>query len=52
VALMSGRATVGSRTVKLRYRQKKRLKITRRSATIARVKRLRVKAPRGVRASL
>jgi hypothetical protein len=53
VALMQGAATVGTRTVKLRYGQTKRLTIRPRSvATIARAKRLRVTAPRGVRASL
>jgi hypothetical protein len=52
VRLLQGSARVGSRRLKLRYRQTKRLSITRSSATIARSKRLRVKAPRGVRAKL
>jgi hypothetical protein len=53
VSLTQGTATVGARTVNLRYGQTKKLSITPRAqATIARVKRLRVKAPRGVRASL
>jgi hypothetical protein len=52
VALVQGTTTVGTRAVKLRYGQTKQLTITRRAATIARAKRLRVKAPRGVRASL
>jgi hypothetical protein len=53
VTLKQGRATVGKRAVKLRYRQRKKVAIALRSrATIARVKRLRVKAPRGLRASL
>ena len=53
VTLKSGTATVGARAVKLRYGQTKRLSIAPRTrATIARAKRLRVKAPRGMRASL
>jgi len=53
VALVQGAATVGTRAVKLRYGQTKKLSVTpRRTATISRAKRLRVKAPRGVRASL
>jgi hypothetical protein len=53
VTLKSGSATVGTRAVKLRYGQTKKLSITPRArATISRAKRLRVKAPRGVRASL
>jgi hypothetical protein len=52
VALVQGSATVGTRTVKLRYGQKQRVSITRKTATIARTKRLRVRAPRGMRASL
>ena len=53
VALVRGTATVGSRVVKLRYGQTKKLSIApRKTATIARAKRLKVRAPRGVRASL
>ena len=53
VTLLQGAATVGTRSVKLRYGQTKKLSIApRKQATIARAKRLRVKAPRGVRASL
>ena len=53
VALVQGAATVGTRAVKLRYGQTKKVSITPRArATISRAKRLRVKAPRGVRASL
>jgi hypothetical protein len=52
VALLQGKATVGTRTVKLRHGQTKKLSIARRTATIARAKRLRVKVPRGVRATL
>ena len=53
VALLQGSATVGTRTVKLRYGQTRKLSITPRvRATIARAKRLKVRAPRGVRASL
>ena len=53
VSLLQGAATVGTRTVKLRYGQTKKVSITPRArATIARAKRLRVKAPRGMRASL
>jgi hypothetical protein len=52
VSLLQGTATVGTRTVKLRYGQTRKLSIMRKSATIARTKRLRVKAPRGMRASL
>jgi hypothetical protein len=52
VRLMQGSATVGKRAFKLRRGQTKRLSIARRTATIARAKRLRVRVPRGVRASL
>jgi hypothetical protein len=53
VTVKSGSATVGSRAVKLRYGQTKKLTITpRKLATISRSKRLRITAPRGVRASL
>jgi hypothetical protein len=53
VALVQGATTVGTRVVKLRYGQTKKVSIAVRArATISRVKRLKVKAPRGVRASL
>ena len=52
VSLVQGSATVGTRTVQLRYGVTKTVSITRRTATIARTKRLRVRAPRGMRASL
>ena len=53
VTLEQGSTTVGRRAVKLRYGQRTKISIALRSrATIARAKRLRVKAPRGVRASL
>ena len=53
VALVQGAAIVATRAVKLRYGQTKKVSITPRArATISRAKRLRVKAPRGVRASL
>ena len=53
VTLKDGAATLGSRTVTLRYRQTVNVAVKLRPrATIARVKRVRVKASRGLRASL
>ena len=50
---MQGTATVGKRAVKLRYREQRRVTIALRAkATIARAKRVKVKATRGLRASL
>ena len=53
VTITQGTATLGTRAVKLRYREtaKVAVKLSPR-ATIARAKRVRVKASRGLRASL
>jgi hypothetical protein len=53
ITLKDGTATLGTRTVKLRYRQTAKVAIKLRPrATISRAKRVRVRASRGLRASL
>lgn len=52
VALLRGTAVVGRRAVKVRYGTTKVKIALRPHATIARTKRLRVRAPRGLRARL